>query len=812
MDLMRRIPFLILFAILASIASAQPLREPTYHMKLFKAEELVQMADYYNALDMYEECYKETRDPLLVSNIAYLNYKLRDFERAERWYERMIENPEKYATQQLDTLYYAKILKQTLQYPEAYEYFSIYTAVAQDDSLVQLAENEMIGMSLASKMIEPKDIFAEPLDKSVNTPLTELSPIEDINGNLHYATFNKKSKIVITDDMEDDFHLKIYSTKQKQDGGWSKPKKLSKKINREDFHTGNVSFSADGRTMFFTRSRLSGDSIIYSKIYNSTKDEDKWEGARELEGVNGEWVATHPAPGELFGDEVLYFASNMPGGYGGFDIYYCTYRGGNEYSAPVNLGEMINSTGDEITPYYADGLLYYSSDGLPGIGGFDIFGSSWDGTAWSKPVNMGLTYNSTYDDLYFSWNETKKSGYLISNRPYPKKRSSKNETCCDDIFEISKQDIEINALVTIYDIDKKPLPGGKVTLSKLERGGEKENVDAKTSQKGNTFNFPLKVDKAYRLIIERDGYRPDSFEVNTVGLLEPKTFKREFFLVPAPTETVMETVTVTINEPIRLNNIYYDFDDDKILPDAEKDLDVIYGLMNQYPDMVIELSSHTDARGNDSYNENLSQRRAESARRWLLAKGVPSSRIKAVGYGERQILNRCSNGVDCNEEEHRFNRRTEFKIIAGPRSIKIEREVTRPISSEGTTEVPPRIEEEETTQPAEQASGEPAVSKQALLDIDKKFHDFGIVYPGEKRTVVLEIKNTGDAALIIESVTGCKCLQFSFPSYPIMPGKSDKISAIYDSSGRSGEDEVTMSIIANTKQEVHTARLRAFVQ
>jgi peptidoglycan-associated lipoprotein len=685
--------------------------------------------------------------------------------------------------------------------------------VAEDDSLVALAENEMIGMSLAAKMTEPKDIFAEPLDKAINTPLTELSPIETADGELFYATFNKKSKIVITGDEDEDFHLKIYSTKAGSEGNWAKPKKLSKKINREDFHTGNVAFSKDGRTMYFTRSRLSGDSITSSTVYTSNYDGDKWEGARELEGVNGDWVATHPAPGALFGDEVLYFSSNMPGGYGGFDIYYCTYRGGTEFSAPVNLGEVINSTGDEVTPFYSDGLLYYSSDGLPGIGGFDVFGSSWDGTEWSKPVNMGLVYNSTYDDLYFSWNDEKKKGYLISNRPYPKKRSSKNETCCDDIFEISKQDIEINALVTVYDADKKPLPGAKITLAKLERGGEKENVDAKTSQKGNTFNFPLKVDKAYRLIIERDGYKPDSFEVMTVGLIEPKTFKREFFLEGAPTETVTESVTVMINEPIRLNNIYYDFDDDKILPDAEKDLNVIMNLMQQYPDMVIELSSHTDARGNDSYNENLSQRRAESARRWLLNEGIPAQRIEAVGYGESQILNRCSNGVDCNEDEHRFNRRTEFKIIAGPRTIQIEREVNRPASGEATGGVIREQDEDmvEYVEP-DPAGNVEAVAKEAQLVLTKKFHDFGIVHPGEKRSVVLEIKNTGDAALVLESVTGCKCMQVNWPTYPIMPGKVDKISAIYDSKGRSGEDEITLSIIANTNQEVHTARVRAFVQ
>ena len=136
---------------------------------------------------------------------------------------------------------------------------------------------------------------------------------------------------------------------------------------------------------------------------------------------------------------------------------------------------------------------------------------------------------------------------------------------------------------------------------------------------------------------------------------------------------------MTINEPIRLDNIYYDLDDDKILLDAEKDLNVLYDLLNKYPDMVIELSSHTDAQGRSSYNEGLSQRRAESAKRWLVERGVSKKRIKPVGYGETYIINHCKNGVKCSDDEHRQNRRTEFKILEGPQTIEITKQVTKPI-------------------------------------------------------------------------------------------------------------------------------------
>src|SRR5690606_19083468 len=146
---------------------------------------------------------------------------------------------------------------------------------------------------------------------------------------------------------------------------------------------------------------------------------------------------------------------------------------------------------------------------------------------------------------------------------------------------------------------------------------------------------------------------------------------------PLPPEPEFEEIEVTLNEAIRLNNIYYDFDDDKILPDAEQDLQVLLDLMNEHKNMKIELSSHTDSRGNDEYNAALSQRRAESARQWLLQKGIAADRIVAKGYGEAQILNQCVNGIKCTDEEHRFNRRTEFKITEGPTTVTIKKKETR---------------------------------------------------------------------------------------------------------------------------------------
>ena len=177
------------------------------------------------------------------------------------------------------------------------------------------------------------------------------------------------------------------------------------------------------------------------------------------------------------------------------------------------------------------------------------------------------------------------------------------------------------------------------------------------------------------VIGSKEGYYPDTLEFNTQGLSDSKRFKKILKLKPIPKPKEPAFETYTINQSIELKNIFYDYDDDKILAEAEPDLQIVLDLMNQYPEMKIELSSHTDARGKEGYNQKLSQRRASSAKRWLVKAGISASRIKAVGKGEKEIRNRCVNGMDkeCSDDEHRFNRRTEVRITEGPTTFTIEK-------------------------------------------------------------------------------------------------------------------------------------------
>ena len=648
---------------------AQPVKEVPAYMHVEVGDERMEQADYYNALDQYEQAFKQEKTEDLAVKIANLHYQLRDYKRAERWLARVIRNDKtgKYP----DAVFkYAMTLKMAGEYEDAIEALNIYANMVEDPALLAKADNEFAGIQLAMEAEPPLELVIEHMGRKVNTRYSEFAPAMHPDGEELYIAALPASELQTLDAAP---FAEIFTTKLDNKERWEKPKGLPDKINRPGYHTANPRFSEDGNTMYFTRALMEGDDLTESRIFISERGKSSWGAANDLEVVNGEYLATHPTIGSLLGNEVLIFASDMPGGEGGFDLYYSLKQGGS-FTTPVNMGEQINTPGDEFTPYFRDNTLYFSSDGWPSIGGLDIFSAEWDGTQWSEPMNLGAGYNSGYDDWYFSADEAGTRGFIVSNRPSDETRSVKSKTCCDDIFTFEIRDIILDLLTTVFDDEtKEALPGARVTKFEVvnNRTGKSET---KTNEIDNEFNFLLDPDKSYKVTVERDGYFPKEFSFNTVGKYEAETFKAPVYLEKAPSAEP-ETRTITINEPIRLNNIYYDFDDDKILPDAEQDLEIILDLMDEYPEMVIELSSHTDAQGNDAYNQRLSQRRAQSAVDWLISHGIDPDRMQPVGYGEEVILNQCVNGVRCTDDEHRFNRRTEFKIIAGPTSIEIKKEV-----------------------------------------------------------------------------------------------------------------------------------------
>ena len=655
----------------AAVLLAQPMTEASYEDQVEAADSSLYSGDFINAYEWYDKAYKQSKDRDLAALKAQSQFGYRDYVRAERSYSRIFRR-DKDGIYDYLRLEYAIILIHNEKYAEAAKELNTVIDKSTDEEDVAEAKILLEGINSMDKYPDNLEASISFIEGDINSPFEEYSPVLHPDGTLYFASFNRKSMITL-DGKEEGYECKIFSSKRNKDGEYEKPKPLSEQINRKDFHAANVSFSEDGETMYFTRSQFEDAQPKNTKIWRAKKTSRGWSQAAELPTVNGNWFATQPCEGELFGKKVLYFVADIPGGYGGLDIYYSTIKG-DEFSTPVNLGERVNTPLTEKTPFYTDGTLYFSSDGYPGLGGLDIFYSTWDGTVWSDPSNMGFGYNSSVDDMYYRSSPDGSKAYLVSNRANKKKRKLKSETCCTDIYAVTLREIVVD-LQALVDDPNGPLLGATIELRDNSMDGEQSS---KTNMSTNDFSFILEPEHDYTAVVTKEGYYPDSISFNTVGVIDDYTIRKTIKLNPKPVvpdDSGDETETITVNQAIRLNNIYYDFDKWDILPDAEESLDYLIEIMEDYPDIVVELSSHTDSQGRDGYNKTLSQKRAESAKYFMVSNGIDPNRIVPVGYGEEQIINQCVNGVKCSDDEHRRNRRTEFKIIEGPDTITIKKQV-----------------------------------------------------------------------------------------------------------------------------------------
>ena len=495
---MKRSWMWILLALLCHpFLNAQPITKSNAEKMLTAAKMAEEQNDYYNALEQYEEYYKEKgdRDIKIAYKAAQLHLQLRDYARAERWYKRIVRrrNSKKFKNPYMPEARYnfARILKMNAKYDEAIEQLQLYISEAEDLNKITLAKVELTGAEMAREMDPGVGMEILNAGKNVNSKYSEYSPILRNESELFFTAIQAK-KVIVLDGSEDNFYSKVFTARMGEEG-WDKATSIEgTNLNRPGYHIGNLTFSPDGNSMYFTRARLEGNIMVESQLYISQRGSDGWGPANLVEGINGDYIVKQPAVGELFGKEVMFFASNMDGGYGGYDLYYST-RTGEGYTPPVNLGDVINTIGEEETPYYLDGKLYFSSTGHPGIGGFDVFNADWSGSGWSAPVNMGTPFNSSVDDLYFSIDKDGFSGALASNRPGTK--SVKGKTCCNDIYTFQKSNVALDLLTTIFT-EKKPLNGAKVQFFEIV-DNKVENFDTRQKENGNKYTFLLGMDNMY---------------------------------------------------------------------------------------------------------------------------------------------------------------------------------------------------------------------------------------------------------------------------------------------------------------------------
>ena len=429
-------------------------------------------------------------------------------------------------------------------------------------------------------------------------------------------------------------------------GDMNKPEKFNKKINQK-YHDGPTAFSPDGKSVYFTRSyygkaiRVDGTKTNMLKIFYAAKSDSVWDNAEPFFLNSLDYSVGHPS---LSSDgKTMYFVSDMPGGEGGTDIYACN-RNGDKWDPPTNLGLVINSKENEMFPtIYADTVLYFASSGHPGYGGLDIFESKMQNGKWTNPVNIQPPINSPFDDFAFAFAPGAKNGFFSSDRP--------NGIGSDDIYAFRLVYPEVNpTYITGLVKDKttmEPLAGATVFLYNPKTGF----VRVLKTEVGGVYKAAIEESSEYLVKAMKSNYISDCTPFPIASLLSGTTFT-------APRDLLLDKLV--INKTFRIDNIYYDFDKYNIREDAKPELDKLVRIMKENP-INVELASHTDSRGSFAYNDKLSQRRAESAVNYIVANNIDKNRITAKGYGEYQLVNKCSDGVACTKEEHQANRRTEFK-------------------------------------------------------------------------------------------------------------------------------------------------------
>jgi peptidoglycan-associated lipoprotein len=439
--------------------------------------------------------------------------------------------------------------------------------------------------------------------------------------------------------------MSIYYAKGSDDK-FSEPE-LFAKSSQTQFNNGPICFNKNETEMYFTRNNteeFSEDKIQVDKlkIFSMVMENGKYGNTKSFQYNNDSYSCAHPV---LSPDGTkLYFSSDMPGGYGGMDLWFCQ-KVTEGWGAPENLGPMINTAGNEVFPTINnDGKFYFSSNGLGGIGGLDIFTVAFSPEGFSAPRNMGAPVNSPDDDFSFFYDLTKRAGYFSSNRGH----AGYN----DDIYAFTSNEIMLAGQV-LDRITNYPLAGTTVRL--FDHGHEYAQVTTDKDGKYTAFVLP---NKDYKLVALNSKHMNDTADLHVDNLI-PTDGK---LTLNMSLSTKMEK-----NDLFVMHNIYYDLNKSDIRADAAVELDHLVSALNANPNVKIELSSHTDCRADDDYNMWLSEKRAKEATKYLIKHGISKKRVTYKGYGKTRLLKVCDCGpggtYSCSEADHQLNRRTEIKVI-----------------------------------------------------------------------------------------------------------------------------------------------------
>lgn len=607
---------------------------------------------YVDAIVNYEKvAAKGYQDEKMFQKLGNAYYFKAELPQASKWYEQLFTL---YPNQEAEYYYrYSQTLKSTGDYKKSDQMLEQFNLKSGNDKRgILFKENKNY-----LEEIKANSGRFQVVDAGVNSAFSDYGS-SFLGDKLVFASARDTggvSKKVFK--WTNKSFTNLYASEMKPDGEMGIPERFVRTINSK-FNESTPIFTQDGKTMYFTRNnylegkrgRDSSKNTLL-KLYKATLDtEGEWSNVTELPFNSNEYSVAHPA---LSQDEKnLYFASDMPGTLGQSDLFSVKINQDGTYGTPENLGPEINTEGRETFPFVSeDNELFFASDGRPGLGGLDIFVAKKEvDESFYGIQNVGEPINSNQDDFAFLINK-KRNGFFTSNREGGKgyddiyRFVEYKKLICDQmlsglITDQETKEIVSNAKMSLFDSNFKPLQV------------------AQTDAQGR-YSFAVDCGKTYYVRAEKEDYQTKEGSVRSKSFSGSKDYSMELERRIKPI-TVGTDLAKTLDIPM----IYFDLDKSYIRKDASYELAKVLTVMQQYPAMKIEVRSHTDSRQTAAYNEKLSDRRAKATVAWLVKNGINSARLIGKGYGESQLVNPCSDGVKCSEEEHQANRRSEFIIVS----------------------------------------------------------------------------------------------------------------------------------------------------
>jgi outer membrane protein OmpA-like peptidoglycan-associated protein/tetratricopeptide (TPR) repeat protein len=611
---------------------------------------------YVEAIGLYEYAYeKDTADNYVVKRLADSNRNLGNTEEVERWLKKLIDRE---VAEPEDIFNYSQALKSNGKYLVAEQWLKQYADLRPEDGRV----NIQVSLLEYIQFLMRDSANYEILNTAINTIGSDLGAAfyED---RLVFSSTSIGTKAGATYKWNELPYLHMYSAKINPYGDLSSVEPFAPKL-KTAFHDGPVSIDQKQDIIYFTRNNIvkgktssSREGVVNLKIFLGKLEDGEWKLIGSFRFNSNEYSVGHPSIDKT--GTVLYFASDMPGGYGKSDLYFSVFSNG-QWSKPFNLGPKINTEANEFFPFISgDGVLYFASDGHGGLGGLDIYFSVPERGVFNSIENLGYPVNSSRDDFGLALDSTGMKGYFASNRPGGKGN--------DDLYFLKIKRVPVIIRGVVKDRETRDVLSD-ATISVINESGN--TVLTSVTRTDGQFEFEVNKGQQYIINVTRENYSESEKTIGTASLRPNDEVYSEIFLEEQIDETQLGPEPKSMEEEdgkalqvIDIEYLNYDLDKSDVRTDAKLALDHLIAMLKEYPDLEIRIESHTDSRGSDEYNMLLSKKRARAAFDYVVSKGIDPNRLLYQGYGETRLLNKCANVVDCTEEEHEVNRRSIVKVV-----------------------------------------------------------------------------------------------------------------------------------------------------